>query len=107
MGTMHKKYTAVVELVFENQAAYDADQAAGIILHVPVGEKGLYGTCVFHSGWDKDRDWSLATQPLPVPVDFVHQLRYLEAVKASDGKSETIDSLKKEFCEKRTANADL
>ena len=105
METMRKKYTALVELVFENQAAYDADQAAGIILHVPVGEKGLYGTCVFHSGWDKDRDWSLATQPLPVPVDFVHQLRYLEAVKASDGKSETIEALKSEFTARRSHGA--
>ena|SRR5258708_7601272 len=105
METMRKKYTAVVELVFENQAAYDADQAAGIILHVPVGEKGLYGTCVFHSGWNKDRDWSLTTQPLPVPVDFVHQLRYLEAVNASDGKPETIQALANEYTARRSHGA--
>jgi hypothetical protein len=107
METLRKKYLATVEVTFENYAAYDTDQAAGIILTVPVGEKGLYGTCVFHRSWNKDREWSLTKQPLPIPVDFVQQLRYLEAVKASDGKSETIDSLKKEFCEKGTPNADL
>jgi len=91
METIIKKYPTIVEVTFENQSAYDADQAAGIILHVPVGEKGLYGTYVFQEGINR----------------FVHQLRYLEAVKVSDHRPETIDSLKKEFCEKRTANADL
>ena len=107
MKTLHKKYSAVVELTFEDQEAYDSDRAAGITLTVPVGDKGLHGTCVFHRSWNKDREWGLTTQPLPVPVDFVHQLRYLEAVKTSDGRPETIESLKKEFCKKRTANADL
>jgi hypothetical protein len=107
METLYKKYSAVVELVFENQEAYDTDRAAGISLHVPVGDKGLYGTCVFHRSWNKDREWSLTTQPLPVPVDFVQQLRYLEAVKASDGSPETIEALKDEFLKKCRPNANL
>ena len=97
-----KKYLAEVELVFEDQEAYDSDRAAGITLKVPVGDR-LYGTCVFVRADGRVPVGVVGT----VPVEFVHQLRYLEAVKASDGKSETIDSLRKEFCEKRTANADL
>src|SRR6266404_7311436 len=91
------EYPAVVKIVFENQEAYESDRAAGIHLTVPVGDKGLYGKCVFHSGQNENRDRWPIEQPFPVPVSFVNQLRYLEAVKASDGKPETIESLKNKW----------
>jgi len=53
----------------------------------------------FHSGQNENRDRCPTEQPFPVPVSFVRQLRYLEAVKVSDGKAETIESLKKIFTE--------
>ncbi len=72
------EYPAVVKIVFENQEAYESDRAAGIHLTVPVGDKGLYGKCVFHSGQNENRDRCPIEQPFPVPVSFVNQLRYLE-----------------------------
>ena len=55
----------MVEVVFENQAAYDADRAAAIHLRVPVGD-GLYGKCVFHSGQDENKNRVPTEQPLPL-----------------------------------------
>ncbi len=86
METLIKKYPAVVEVVFENQAAYDAGRASAINLRVPVGEN-VCGTY---------------RQPILVPVDFVHKLRYLEAVEASDGKPETIQVLVNEYMARRS-----
>jgi hypothetical protein len=86
METLYKKYPAVVELVFENQAAYDADRAVAIHVRVPIADKGLYGN----------------THVYPVPFEFVRQLRYLEAVKISDGGPETIERLKGEFVAQRS-----
>ena len=71
----------MVEVIFENEAAYDAGNATAINLRVRVGEN-LCGTY---------------KQPVSVPVDFVHKLRYLEAVRASDGKPETIQALVNEY----------
>jgi len=89
METLIKKYPATVEVTFENQAAYDAGNAAAINLRVPVGENfcGTY------------------RQPVSVPVDFVHKIRYLEAVKASDGKPETIQALVNEYTARRPHGA--
>ena len=89
METLIKRYPAVVEVVFENQAAYDADSAAAIHLTVPVGENicGVY------------------KQPVSVPVEFVRRLRYLEAVEASDDRPETIQALVNEYMARRPHGA--
>ena len=92
-----KRYSAEVELVFEDQEAYDSDRAAGITLKVPVGDP-LNGTCIFVRADGTVPVGVVGT----VPVEFVHQLRYLEAVQASDGKSETIEALKNEFMAQRS-----
>lgn len=86
METVVKKYPAVVEVTFENQGAYDAGTASAINLRVRVGDN-LCGTY---------------RQPVSVPADFVRKLRYLEDVKASDGKPETIQTLVNEYFERRT-----
>ena len=92
-----KKYLAEVELVFEDQVGYDSDRAAGITLKVPVGDR-LNGTCMFVRADGTVPVGSVGT----VPTEFIHQLRYLEAVQASDGKSETIEAQKKEFMARRS-----
>jgi hypothetical protein len=89
METLIKKYPAVVEVIFENQADYDAGRASAINLSVPA-EDNICGTY---------------RQPVSVPVDFVHKLRYLEAVKASDGKPETIQTLVNEYTARRAHGA--
>jgi hypothetical protein len=89
METIIKNYPSIVEVTFENQAAYDAGNATAINLRVPVGEN-LCGTY---------------RQPVSVPVDFVHKLRYLEEVKASDGKPETIQALANEYTARRSHGA--
>ena len=86
MEILIKRYPAVVEVVFENEAAYDAGNASAIHLTVPVAENlcGVY------------------KQPVSVPVDFVHKLRYLEEVKGSDGRPETIQALMNEYTTRRS-----
>jgi hypothetical protein len=68
----------------------------GITLKAPVWDR-LNGTCVFVRADGTVPVGVVGT----VPVEFVHQLRYLEAIKASDGKSENVESLKNEFSRKR------
>jgi len=86
METLIKKYPTIVEVAFENQAAYDAGRASTINLRLPVSEN-VCGTY---------------RQPVSVPVDFVHKLRFLEEVNASDGRPETIQSLANEYAARRS-----
>jgi hypothetical protein len=82
--TVRKKYEgAVVEVLFENQEAHDADRGAVINVTVPFAD-GKYAYTGIPVGAEDNKR-------------FVRQLRFLEALDASDGKPETILRLREEF----------